>query len=239
MATITISVNETSGSNQISRSTSTLIVNGQFIHEESFNGEVLVRIERPITEINIFDPEFYLNSNPDVAAQFVDNTTIDTPLDAFLDDNSVEFAPLTDPLIDPLLHYVEFGAQEGRDPSPLFDSQYYLEQNPDVATALAGGDFSGDPLLHYVESGAQEGRDPNPFFDSDYYLDSNSDVAAAEFNPLEHYVLFGSSEGRDPSPNFDTDFYLNQNPDVAAAGIDPLTHFLSFGQAEGRLAVPV
>ena len=216
---------------------STILKNGQLIYEFS-DEEESVRIERPITEIKIFDPEFYLNSNPDVAQSLAEtdkgenfgsgSQTISQTL--ILDNTKIDSIT-----INSLRHYVEFGVREGRDPSPLFDSQYYLEQNPDVATALAGGDFSGDPLLHYVEAGAREGRDPNPFFDSDYYLTSNPDVAAEGFNPLEHYILFGSAEGRDPSLNFDPDFYLNQNPDVAAAGIDPLTHFLTFGQAEGRL----
>ncbi len=236
----TITINSTNRITQSTSSVTQLIENGQFIYEFS-NGEESVRIERPVAEINIFDSEFYLNSNPDVAQSIVENDARDNLISASQTQitqtinirttiNSVE--------IDPLLHYVESGAQEGRDPSPLFDSQYYLEQNPDVAAALAGGDFSGDPLLHYVESGAQEGRDPNPFFDSDYYLTSNSDVAAEGFNPLEHYVLFGSGEGRDPSPNFDSDFYLTQNPDVLAEGVDPLAHFLTFGQAEGRLPTP-
>lgn len=126
-------------------------------------------------------------------------------------------------------HYVTFGASEGRDPSPLFDADYYMGQNPDVATALAEGSFEGDPLLHYVTFGASEGRDPNAYFDTSYYVEQNPGVAESGLNPLEHYVLYGSSSGADPSPNFDPQQYLAQNPDVATAGIDPLTHFLTSG----------
>ncbi len=205
-------------------------------------------IDLPRAEINIFDSEFYLNRYPDVAQNIAKTDEGESFISVF-----PGFPPSEIPIkietntwsvnststkIDSLLHYVESGAQEGRDPSPLFDSQYYLEQNSDVAKALAGGDFNGDPLLHYVKSGAQEGRDPNPFFDSDYYLTRYTDVANEGINPLEHYVLFGAAEGRDPSPNFDPDFYLNQYTDVAAEGVDPLTHFLTFGQAEGRLPNP-
>jgi O-antigen biosynthesis protein len=55
--------------------------------------------------------------------------------------------------VDPVLHYLKFGAMEGRDPSPLFDSDWYLQQNPDVRAAGI------NPLVHYVRYGAREGRD--------------------------------------------------------------------------------
>ena len=38
------------------------------------------------------------------------------------------------------------------DPDGLFDAQYYLAANPDVAAAGV------DPLAHYLAFGAQEGR---------------------------------------------------------------------------------
>ncbi|MDJ0570760.1 MAG: hypothetical protein QNJ53_17180, partial [Pleurocapsa sp. MO_192.B19] len=188
---ITITTKSTSNITQLTGGFTYSTQNGQFIYE-FFNGEEWVRIERPVAEFNIFDSEFYLNSNPDVASQTQITQTTNNSTQTIINNSMINGNR-----IDSLLHYVEFGAQQGRDPSPLFDSQYYLEQNPDVATALAGGDFSGDPLLHYVKSGAQEGRDPNPFFDSDYYLTTYTDVADEGMNPLEHYVLFGAAEGRD------------------------------------------
>ena len=36
---------------------------------------------------------------------------------------------------DPLWHYVMRGAAEGRSPAPLFDSKWYLAQNPVLAQA--------------------------------------------------------------------------------------------------------
>lgn len=55
---------------------------------------------------------------------------------------------------DPILHYLRFGAREGRDPGPLFSTRGYIEKNPDVAAAGI------NPLVHYVLSGASEGRQP-------------------------------------------------------------------------------
>lgn len=119
-----------------------------------------------------------------------------------------------------------------RSPHPLFDPDYYLSNNPDVAQAEA------DPLLHFMTYGVYEGRKPNPFFDPRYYLERYPDVAAARDNPLVHYLTHGAAEGRDPSPLFDSDWYLAQNPDVAASGMNPLVHYLAYGVAEGRLPRP-
>ena len=116
------------------------------------------------------------------------------------------------------------------DGSALFDTLFYLHDQPDVFHAGV------DPHAHYDIFGWREGRDPNPFFDSSGYLAANPDVAAAGVNPLDHYHQFGWHEGRDPSADFDTTLYLIHNPDVAAAGMDPLQHYLQFGLAEGRQA---
>ncbi len=160
----------------------------------------------------LFDEGFYLQNNPDVAAAGV----------------------------NPLFHYVEFGAAEGRDPDLLFDTSFYLGQNPDVAAAGV------NPLEHYINFGADEGRAPNEFFDATFYLLNNPDVAVAVAggsfgSALEHFVLFGAAEERDPSAAFDTAFYLANNPDVDAA-VDAgafdsaFEHFILFGFDEGRLA---
>ena len=60
----------------------------------------------------------------------------------------------------------------------LFDSKFYLENNPDVAVAVARGTVSS-PFDHYRKIGKFENRDPNALFDSSYYLDTNTDVAVA------------------------------------------------------------
>lgn len=109
--------------------------------------------------------------------------------------------------------------------SGLFDSGYYLERYPDVAT---------DPLCHYLRHGALEMRDPSPFFRTRYYLEENPDVAAAGINPLIHFILWGGREGRNPNPYFDSRFYLETNTDVLQSGTNPLTHFLLQGLREGR-----
>jgi glycosyltransferase involved in cell wall biosynthesis len=127
-----------------------------------------------------------------------------------------------------IFKYVVSGSRPHFDPSPAFDTKWYLEQYPDVAAAHV------NPLVHFFTVGAVEGRHPHPLFDTSWYLQQNPDVAAAGINPLLHYVTRGAHEGRDPHPLFDSDWYLAQNPDVAAAGINPLAHYLAKGAAAER-----
>jgi hypothetical protein len=121
--------------------------------------------------------------------------------------------------IDPLRHYLQYGAAEGRDPGPLFDTGWYLQQYPDVRAARVNA------LVHYLRHGAREGRDPNPLFDSDWYLKQHPDVRVSGINPLVHYLRHGADEGYDPSPLFDSNAYLKNNPDVCGSGTNPLIHY--------------
>lgn len=74
--------------------------------------------------------------------------------------------------------------------SRLFDSEWYLAQNPDVAQAKM------DPAIHYLHFGGFEGRNPSPNFSSAWYLDRYNDVKQAGINPLVHYLRYGRKEGR-------------------------------------------
>jgi hypothetical protein len=156
------------------------------------------RAEKKLIEAG-FDREWYLDRYPDVRAAKV----------------------------DPLSHFLKWGAREGRDPNPLFWTAFYLAGNPDAR------DTGSNPLAHYLRAGWREGRDPNPLFDSAWYLRENPDVGAAGANPLLHYIRHGAAQGSDPHPLFDTDWYLGKNPDVRAAGVNPLAHFLTVGARTG------
>ncbi|MBE7213065.1 MAG: hypothetical protein INR65_18795, partial [Gluconacetobacter diazotrophicus] len=143
--------------------------------------------------------------------------------------------------------------------SGLFDVDYYLDTNPDLAGMREGA------MSHYHCYGWREGRKPNLYFDPRWYLERYPDVAAGEMDPLLHYVLYGEAEGRRPSSwfdpawyrgayqvpegthalahylahrgegtvsamaEFDTPFYLRAYPDVAEAGLDPLEHYMVQG----------
>ena len=74
--------------------------------------------------------------------------------------------------------------------SGLFDSEWYLKNNPDAAA------WGIDPIRHYVAFGAWNGRDPSPSFSTRAYLSHNKDVAAAKVNPFSHFLLYGIIERR-------------------------------------------
>jgi len=102
----------------------------------------------------------------------------------------------------------------------LFDSKWYLEQNPDVAQAGI------DPLKHWLKHGVREGRNPNPLFDTNWYLERHPHLAESGQNPLIHYLRRGSSPGIDPSRHFDAARYLSEHPEVARSRQNPLVHYL-------------
>src|SRR5690606_5783129 len=160
--------------------------------------------------------------------------------------------------LDPITHYVLYGAAEGRDPSGDFSTNFYLQNNPDVKASGI------NPFRHYLEYGIQEGRRPKPngheasaspgkasiydedistirasgLFDREYYLSRYPDVAKAGMDPVEHYVIHGTNEGRSPRPDFDTWFYLRENPDVIIDKLNPFRHYIEKGRGEGRETLP-
>jgi glycosyltransferase involved in cell wall biosynthesis len=87
-----------------------------------------------IKKSGLFDERYYLKSYPDVR--------------------------LGD--IDPIIHYIKYGAREGRNPNPYFQTSFYLEKYPDVAQSGI------NPLLHYILHGSKEGRSTN----SGFYVDN-------------------------------------------------------------------
>ena len=113
--------------------------------------------------------------------------------------------------------------------SGLFDAEYYLRENPDVAASHV------DPLRHFVLMGASEGRNPSEAFDVSNYMKQNADLAATGINPLAHYIKLSKSKRRLPKAIeteeqrlerlireaglFDDAFYLKNNPNIAETNL--------------------
>jgi hypothetical protein len=183
----------------------------------------------------LFDRHFYLNSNPDVR----------------------------NARVDPIVHYIRFGASEGRDPSPFFSESGYRERYPDVDVAGLSA------IEHYESHGRAEGRrllsahhrtrkiplsirlanklpghstdfaesrstiNASALVDAEWYLKRYPDVADAGADPAAHFARWGISEGRQPNPFFDRVFYTNRHADDAAAQDDPIGHYLAHGHEAG------
>lgn len=130
-------------------------------------------------DILYFDEAYYRRANPDVAQDWAGSA---------------------------LDHYRLHGIHEGRDPNAGFSETAYLTLHPDVAAALAAGQFANG-YAHFLAFGRAEGRSPDGRYAGDaLYLACQPDVAAAVAagafeSGLQHYFLFGAAEGRDPRRN--------------------------------------
>ena len=155
-----------------------------------------------------FDPEYYMSVNND----------------------------LRDSDIDPLAHYLEYGAVEGRMPIDT--------EKSDI-----------DPLilkLHRLDIQQEDAIS----FDSDFYRILYSDVQSMEDVDLEnHYLKYGQAEGRIGSPgefvrqicknpreipiDFKPSEYIGLYPDLQVfadkSPLEALRHYMCFGRWEPRL----
>lgn len=83
---------------------------------------------KTIKESGLFDEAWYLETYPEVAAS----------------------------KINPILHYLLYGAVEGKNPSPEFNTKNYLSIYFDVAQ------HGMNPFIHYISFGKKEGRKADP-----------------------------------------------------------------------------
>jgi GT2 family glycosyltransferase len=127
--------------------------------------------------------------------------------------------------IDAAQHYLDHGALEGRNPHPLFDTNWYLSHSP-------GDDIN--PLVHYLQRKTFAGSHPHPLFHVDFYLWQLPDIASLQIDPLTHYLTIGWKQGIWPNPLFDSEWYLNQYSEVARHGFNPLVHYICQGEKEGK-----
>lgn len=105
---------------------------------------------------------------------------------------------------DPVLHYLFLGWKQGLNPSPSFDTRFYVERYRDVRESKA------NPLKHYMIHGRDEGR-----------LATRSgrifrDTLHPEFAPLP---LFGAPAGEHRRLNVVID---DHTPDLLVVGYLPL-----------------
>jgi glycosyltransferase involved in cell wall biosynthesis len=200
---------------------------------------------RKIKDSEIFDRDFYLKANPDVAAQY------DDPLVHYLRGGWREGRlPCPGPLFDigyyidqnsqieegatePLLHFITKGWRQGKKPNPYFDPLYYAQEQGDLE--LAGL----NPLSHYIKKGWREGSHPRPYFDPLFYLRKYADVADSGLDPLSHYIRIGRKERRQPSLFFDVSWYIDRTPILQGVADDILFHYDDYGIREGKSPIPV
>lgn len=132
-------------------------------------------------------------------------------------------------LDESLIHYFYNGCVEGRQPSFLFDSKYYMASNPDLHGMFL------TPLGHFIQLGALELRNPSPFVSMEHLVDNlrHKNITKSE-NKLAYFYKHEKNEGLSAHPYFDVEFYLLTNKDLHDSVTSPYQHFLTAGVYEGR-----
>lgn len=208
----------------------------------------------------VFDADFYLQENPDVAQSG----------------------------LDPFGHFVTQGWREERRPSPDYDESLYLRNFPEARGASLPASFhwalNGAPKEYRPERAKTTRRratedgehvvldtvrldlDPPPIrlkpsdfdevFDEEAYRALYEDAESHPEGALAHYLTVGIYQGYLPTPDdlppgaqdrdeeanlraavvefLDADFYIGEYADVRKSGVDPLEHFLRSGYLEKR-----
>lgn len=198
---------------------------------------------RRLKRSGLFNPEYYLITNPDVAGSGI------SPLAHYLYGGWKEgrrpnafFSPLfymsqcsdgAESGKEPLLHYFEDGWRKNCEPSLLFWSKYYMEQQPVLSDSI------GNPLVHFFNHGWRQGRNPSPYHDLNYYRQKYRDVDKSWLTPLQHYSTFGIRQNRRPGPFFDIDWYIDKTPVLRDFQGDILNHYFEHGIFEGKSPLPL
>jgi len=151
-----------------------------------------------------FDTATYLQSNPEVARE----------------------------KLNPLLHYLRQGDQEGRRPCALFDPAWYR--------ATYNLDTVENTLAHFLRHRATGRVSPIPGFDPVRYLRTHPDVFNSQADPFLHarathdFTVPTEADIIALSGLFDATHYLLANPDVREHRSNPLIHFCGYGWRENR-----
>ena len=180
---------------------------------------------------SLFDSEYYLSVNTDVASAGV----------------------------DPLDHYLEFGWRERRNPAEFFlEDAYRIRYNLDTSDGAALVHFaeyiedlqlSPHPLIdrsHLLHQFDLDLRVPSkrwllglstdislhPIFDLPWMIHAYGDLGGRSHNPCAHFIIWGESEFRNPRANVDVPKIRNQLEALGASAEQlarPLTTWAVFG----------
>lgn len=126
-----------------------------------------------------------------------------------------EYPDIKESRINPFVHYIRAGKEEGRFQNqrekelyqekiliePYFDAEWYKN---------TFNVYDIDPIEHFILYGSREGENPNPDFDIEWYLNEYNDIGESGLNPFVHYIQFGKVEGRFQNQNEMEKFALSQ-----------------------------
>lgn len=150
-------------------------------------------------------------------------------------------------------HYLKIGMHVGYSPNAVFDEEFYLSNNPEVAKAVQAGEFLSG-FEHYIRYGRLEGRSGQgrlphdyshlqPMFDEEWY-DRTYKLKDEQLHGFAHYLAKGARGGNSPHADFDEEFYSAFYRDVGLAissrqYLCGYEHYVLLGRAENRLTKPI
>lgn len=194
----------------------------------------------------LFDPVFYREQNPDVAAlgmaplvHYLTRGFVEQRAPAAFFDRRYylhQVPELDEKKENPLVHFLTLGRHQGLRPNPLVDPTYYASRTPGFASTGL------DPLSHFLRTGRAGSHSPSPYFDPLFYCARYPDAAPCAQDAVaayRHFFLHGIAEKRQPSAFFDTDWYLDKTPILHEQGLDPISHYHLFGVNEGKSPSPL
>lgn len=106
----------------------------------------------------------------------------------------------------------------------VFDRDYYLAQNPDVAAAGV------DPEVHFKTVGYLEGRNPSENVDVAYYLLNQPNAIMVELSLPEANSENSLVVAANIGSVFDTSSYLMPSSAAIVPADDIFAHYIAFGQ---------
>ncbi|HST74732.1 MAG TPA: glycosyltransferase [Acetobacteraceae bacterium] len=131
--------------------------------------------------------------------------------------------------------------------SDYFDPDFYRARYPEVATAIAAGEWRA-AIEHYLRNPTPTRFDPLAWFSEEFYLARYPDIAVAVAagrlrNGYWHFLTDGAGEMRAPHPRIDLAWYVSAHPEVRtdlaeSRAPDAFTHYLRIGRAQGLAATP-
>ena len=148
----------------------------------------------------------------------------------------------------PFQHYLT-GLEQGptiRETSRYFACAWYMRRYPDVAAAIARGEWRS-ALEHYLCNDTPMAFDPSPDFSEDWYLTGHPGLreaieGGAYRNGYAHFLRHGTVELRSPAPHIDLGWYAAR--DTVRESLlqgeveDAFTHWLTIGQPGRQPSAP-
>lgn len=122
---------------------------------------------------------------------------------------------------DPLVHFCQFGAAEGRRPNLYFDPVWYAD------LYLRGRTETWNPLCHYIQVGERAGLRPVSYFEPSWYARTYGLRRGA--SALGHYLLHRRSQAYAPNSLFDLRYYLDRYGGEIGPNRDAFAHLLRCG----------